>query len=180
MRPSTSSNGYGRGEQFDFAGEYFNLRGVRISPTPVQTKLPLWIGGSSHAAMRRTARIGTGWLGGRETPAQAAIVVNEVQRMAAEYERQVPGDHFGAAFFYRFGSPSEPLVEQRVAALQKRFPDRDPRDSIVVGDADLIAARIQAFVDVGVTKFVLRPLGNGTEDICNQSVRLAKDVIPRF
>lgn len=168
------------GERFDFEGEFYNLEDARISPTPVQKKLPMWIGGSSKAAIRRTARIGTGWLGGRETPAQAAVVVEAVKAAAAGYGRKVPDDHYGAAFYYRFGHPDEPLVARRTEALSKRFPDRNPADSIVVGDADTVSERISAFVDGGVTKFVLRPLADGVEDICAQSSRLAKEVIPRF
>ena len=41
--------------------------GASISPKPVQPDLPMWIGGSSEAAIRRTARYGTGWQAGAET-----------------------------------------------------------------------------------------------------------------
>src|SRR4029077_9320121 len=44
-------------------------------PLPVQRPLPLCIGGRSDAAIRRTARLGTGWLGGVESPEQAGGVV---------------------------------------------------------------------------------------------------------
>ena len=168
------------GERFDFDGEYYQLKDVRISPAPVQAKIPMWIGGSSKAAIRRTARIGTGWLGGRETPAEAAVVVEEVKAAAVKYGRKVPDDHYGAAFSYRFGEPGEPLVTRRIEVLKKRFPDRNPADSVVVGDADTISERVKAFVDVGVTKFVLRPIANGIDDYCAQTGRLAKEVIPRF
>ena len=49
-----------------------SCRGASIAPKPVQPDLPMWIGGSSEAAIRRTARIGTGWQAGPETPAQAS------------------------------------------------------------------------------------------------------------
>ena len=35
-----------------------------VAPKPTQDPLPLWIGGSSKAAIRRTATLGTGWLAG--------------------------------------------------------------------------------------------------------------------
>lgn len=168
------------GEHLDYEGEYFKLKGARISPTPVQSRIPCWIGGSSKAAIRRTARIGTGWIGGRETPAEAALVVEQVREAARGFGRQVPEDHYGGAFYYRFGSPDEPIVASRVEALRKRFPDRDPLDSIVIGDADAISERIQAYVDVGVTKFVLRPLADGVDEYCDQTRRLAHEVVPRF
>src|ERR1019366_5548384 len=53
-----------REESVDFSGAFYELKGVTIAPKPVQPDLPMWIGGSSDAAIRRTARIGTGWQAG--------------------------------------------------------------------------------------------------------------------
>ena len=61
-----------REDSVDFVGEHYRLSGATISPKPVQANLPMWIGGASEAAIRRTARVGTGWQGGPETPAEAA------------------------------------------------------------------------------------------------------------
>ena len=42
-------------DSVDFEGEFYHYTGVSIAPKPVQKKIPLWIGGSSDAAIRRTA-----------------------------------------------------------------------------------------------------------------------------
>src|SRR4051812_50168681 len=47
-----------REESVDFSGAFYQLKGVTIAPKPVQPDLPMWIGGSTEAAIRRTARIG--------------------------------------------------------------------------------------------------------------------------
>ena len=49
-----------REKSVDFSGAFYKLKGATIAPKPVQPDLPMWIGGSSDAAIRRTARIGTG------------------------------------------------------------------------------------------------------------------------
>ncbi|MEJ1979087.1 MAG: LLM class flavin-dependent oxidoreductase [Acetobacteraceae bacterium] len=69
-----------REERVSFQGAHHRLSGASISPKPVQAELPMWIGGASEAAIRRTARVGTGWMGGPETPAEAARVVAAVRR----------------------------------------------------------------------------------------------------
>ena len=51
-------------ESVTFEGRHFRYRTSSISPRPVQQPLPLWIGGHSKAAVRRTARVGTGYLAG--------------------------------------------------------------------------------------------------------------------
>ena len=61
--------------EVDFAGVHYRLSGASIAPKPVQPDLPMWIGGSSEAAIRRTARFGTGWQAGAETPDQVAPVI---------------------------------------------------------------------------------------------------------
>jgi alkanesulfonate monooxygenase SsuD/methylene tetrahydromethanopterin reductase-like flavin-dependent oxidoreductase (luciferase family) len=55
-----------REDSVDFEGKHWRLKAASISPKPVQPDLPMWIGGSSEAAIRRTARYGTG--GGRSGP----------------------------------------------------------------------------------------------------------------
>src|SRR4051794_7681504 len=58
-----------REESVDFSGAFYQLKGVTIAPKPVQPDLPMWIGGSTEAAIRRTARIGTRWQAGGGPPA---------------------------------------------------------------------------------------------------------------
>ena len=53
-----------REDSVDFEGKHWRLKAASISPKPVQPDLPMWIGGSSEAAIRRTARYGTGWQSG--------------------------------------------------------------------------------------------------------------------
>ncbi len=50
----------------DFEGRFFHLHQASISPRPATTELPMWIGGSSEAAIWRTAQFGTGWQAGPE------------------------------------------------------------------------------------------------------------------
>ena len=43
-------------------GEYVNFSDVIAEPKPIQTPLPVWVGGGS-ASMRRAVRFGAGWYG---------------------------------------------------------------------------------------------------------------------
>src|SRR5580700_6606954 len=95
------------GEKLDYDGRHFKLTGASIAPVPVQPDLPMWIGGSSEAAVRRTAKYGTGWQAGPETPEQAKQVVAAIQQAAAEEGRSIDDDHFGAGIPFRFGRADE-------------------------------------------------------------------------
>jgi probable F420-dependent oxidoreductase len=164
-------------EEVDFQGKHFQLSGVSIAPKPVQVEIPMWIGGGSDAAVRRTARYGTGWQGGPETPAEAAEVVARIRAAAIEAGRAIDDDHYGAAFAFRFGTADEAGVVNLMEAYRKRT-GRDARERFAIGGTADIVARIGEFVDAGVSKFILRPAAQGDEDFLDQSRRLIEHVLP--
>lgn len=48
-------------ELVDFDGKYHKVHQAGISPLPIQRPIPIWMGGSADAAMRRIAKIADGW-----------------------------------------------------------------------------------------------------------------------
>jgi probable F420-dependent oxidoreductase len=166
------------GEALDFNGRHFKLTNASIAPVPVQPDLPMWIGGSSEAAIRRTARLGTGWQAGPETPEQAKVVVAAIKAAAIEEGRPIDDDHYGAGIPFRFGSPDDPALVPLFEAYKKRT-GREPRDYFAIGDADAIVARIADYVDAGISKFILRPSAKGDDELMTQTRRLIDEVLPR-
>jgi probable F420-dependent oxidoreductase len=165
-----------------FEGKYYQYRGVTISPKPAQSPLPIWIGGSSDAAIDRAVRYGTGWLGGSgSTPQQAGRVVSAIKEKLAAYGREdeFEDDHFGAGIPYRFGAWDEPVVQRSAQALMARLgADVPPSSAMAVGAADDIRVLIDRYIAAGVTKFVMRPIASGEADMLEQTSRLAQDLIP--
>jgi probable F420-dependent oxidoreductase len=45
-----------------FRGRFHDLKEVSIIPAPIQRPIPIWLGGSSDAAVKRAARLGDGWM----------------------------------------------------------------------------------------------------------------------
>jgi alkanesulfonate monooxygenase SsuD/methylene tetrahydromethanopterin reductase-like flavin-dependent oxidoreductase (luciferase family) len=60
------------GEVVTFEGEFFRYEDAQIAPLPARQPLPLWIGGSSKAAIRRTAELGSGWPSAGPSPRPVA------------------------------------------------------------------------------------------------------------
>ena len=158
-------------ESVDFEGVHYHYSGASIAPHPVQQPLPMWIGGSSAAAVRRTVRVGTGWLAGIQTPDQVAKVILAIKAESAAKGRTIPNDHYGAGFAFRFGSADDEIV-----AKVARGPLA--RDYLCVGDAADILARILEYQRGGVSKFVLIPLARGDADLFLQTQRLVEEVLP--
>jgi probable F420-dependent oxidoreductase len=167
-----------REESVDFGGAFYRLKGATIVPKPVQRDLPMWIGGSTDAAIRRIARIGTGWQAGGDPPAEAGRVVAAIKAAATEAGRLIDEDHYGAGFAFHFGSRDTPGVGRAMDAYAKRT-GRDATQALAVGDADTILARVAEYVDAGVSKFILRPLGCDDGAIQAQTRLLIEQVLPR-
>jgi probable F420-dependent oxidoreductase len=167
-----------REDSVDFTGKHYRLSGASISPKPVQPDLPMWIGGSSDAAIRRTAKYGTGWQGGGETIEDAGRVVAAIKKAVVEAGRSIDEDHYGASFPFHFGTTSDAVVTGAMAAYAKRT-GKDAARYFAIGDAQTILARVKEYVGVGIEKFILRPVGSGDEVIA-QTRRLIAEVLPHI
>lgn len=168
-----------REDKVDFEGRHFRLSGASIAPKPVQPDLPVWIGGSSAAAIRRTALHGTGWQAGLESPAEVAPVIAAIRRASAEAGRPIDEDHYGAAVAFRFGRADDPVIA-RVLESYRRRTGRDPLGYFAVGDAAAILARVAEYVAAGVSKFIMRPAAHGDEDMLAQTRQLIEQVLPQI
>ena len=164
-------------DSVDFDGEYYRYRSASIEPKPIQKNMPLWIGGSSDAAIRRTARFGTGWQAAFEGPEEIEVIIDAIKVALVKEGRQIADDHFGAAFAYRFGSWRDASVVRASKFYRDRL-GRDPQTTFVVGDGSDVLARVREYVKVGVSKFILRPIGADDEDILNQTQLLIEQVLP--
>jgi probable F420-dependent oxidoreductase len=167
-----------REDKVDFAGEHYRLTGATISPKPVQANLPMWIGGGSEAAVRRTARIGTGWQGGPETPAEAGRIVAAIRAALAETGRSIDDDHYGASFPFHFGRTGDPAVARGMEAYTKRTGHAADA-YFAVGDAGTMVGRIAEYVAAGISKFILRPVDAGDEAMLAQTRQLVEEVLPQ-
>ena len=167
-----------REEKVDFAGAHFHLQGASISPKPVQAELPLWIGGSSDAAIRRTGRYGTGWQAGLDSIEDIARIIPAIKQAAAAAGRAIDEDHYGAGLAFHFGSASDPGVADAQARFT-RVLGRDMPSYFAIGDGAAILARIDELVAAGASKFILRPLLGGDEIVLAQTKQLVDELLPR-
>lgn len=166
-----------REPQVDFEGRHYTYQGASIAPRPVQDPMPLWVGGSAAAAVERSARWGTGWQAGLDTPEQVRPVIQAIKDRATELGRRIDEDHFGAGFGFRFGRPDDPVAKRHLDALEKRL-GKDPLPFVAIGGARDILDRIRAYHAAGAHKFILRPMAVDTDDMLTQTRRLIEEVLP--
>ena len=162
-----------------FQGEHFSYKDAVITPRPANASIPLWIGGSSQIAVKRTARIGTGWLGGIDSPETAGAVVSGVKEALKNTEREIDDDHYGATLLFRFGNQKDRSVLSTTKGITARI-GKNARRYYVVGNTSEIVERIKEFIDVGCQKFVLLPMASGTKEVMEQTRLCIDEIIPEF
>jgi probable F420-dependent oxidoreductase len=129
-----------------FEGKYISFDDISFLPKPVQKPHPpIWVGGESRPALRRTAELADGWypLGSNPT-----FPMGTPEQLKAGLDRL-------AQYAERFGrdpSTIETIYRTHQFELTKTAagPDRLP----FVGDADQIAGDIRSYQDMGVTTMI--------------------------
>jgi probable F420-dependent oxidoreductase len=140
----------------DHDGPRFHYVGASIGVRPAQQPLDVWLGGRAPRELRRVGELADGWLPSFCTPAQVADGRPVVEEAAAAVGRAIDDEHWGAMVFY---SPTE-LAPEATRAYERRVKV-DLADVVVVGP-DALRDRIEAFVAVGFSKFVLSPMHEPT------------------
>jgi probable F420-dependent oxidoreductase len=74
------------GELVEHRGEFFDFPRVQMCPVPSEP-VPIYIGGSTPPALRRTARLGDGWLGPGQTVEDALETLKRIHALRAEAGR---------------------------------------------------------------------------------------------
>jgi len=163
-------------ENVTFEGKFYSVKGVTLLPRPYQKGgPPIWIGGRSHAALRRAGQLGDGWLASAVTPEEAGHGITAIRDHARQVGRDVPDDHYGVLVPFLFaGNPEEALD---IASPSIRFrPELSPHRYCALGAPDQVRQKLQEYIARGVTKFVMRPCGPG-ESWYQQVELLAGEVI---
>jgi len=167
-------------DEVSYQGEFFKLDRVTIFPKPWQTPPPIWIGGKSEAAQKRTARLGDGWIPSFITPEEFRVGVQKVQDLAAAESRQVPEDHFGTLINYTIAaSEAEALALAQPYIARGRVDEATMRACTAFGPIEVLASRIEEYAKGGGSKFILRPLCP-PERMLDQLALAAEHVIPDY
>ena len=140
------------GETLSFDGVFHRYESVALAVRPVQEPLEVWLGGQVPAALRRCGRLGEGWMPGLCTPEEAKAARLTIEAEAEAAGREVDREHFGMNLSWVHGSIGDD-VRRGIEARRAGF---DPEHVIGVGVAGL-AERIDAFLEAGISKFVIRP-----------------------
>ncbi len=141
------------GETVDHEGAFHHYEGAVVRPRPVQDPLDIWLGGIAPSELKRCGRLGDGWLPSFCSPEDVQAGIAVIEATAAEHDRKIDPEHFGALLPYTDG----PIPDVVAAGIAKRRPGVDP-SRVIASGLDGLRAMIRDHIDVGGSKFVVIPL----------------------
>ncbi len=167
-------------DEVTFQGRFYKLDRISVFPKPWQTPPPIWIGGKSEAAMRRTARLGDGWIPSFITPDEMRAGIQKVHDLAGAEGRQVPEDHFGTLISFAVAdSEDAALAMARPFIPRGRVDEATMRECTAFGPVGRLLEKVEQYVKAGASKFILRPLCT-PERMLEQLGAVAEHVCPEY
>jgi alkanesulfonate monooxygenase SsuD/methylene tetrahydromethanopterin reductase-like flavin-dependent oxidoreductase (luciferase family) len=127
---------------------------IRLLPAvPVP---PLWIGGTSPAALRRAVRFGDGWLSGLQTPREFAAGRQRLLELSAQAGRPRPLTGIGLHAAIGTGSGRD-LAEVTAGMLQSMYgvPADRAREVAIAGSPAQVASQLAPYAEAGADLIVV-------------------------
>ncbi len=160
-----------------FEGQFYKVRDLTLLPRPYQKYgPPIWVGGRSAAAFRRAGRLTDGWLVSSVSPKEMGDGIEAIRTHAKDAGREISDDHYGVLIPFFFARNANEAADNAGPTAVRR-KDISVHDYAALGTPDDVRRKIQTYIAVGATKFVMRPLGP-KEGIPRQVEMLAKEIIP--
>ncbi len=141
------------GETVDHDGAAYHYQQALVRPVPRQDPLEIWLGGIAPSELKRCGRLGDGWLPSFCTAEDVQEGIAVIQATAADHDRRLDPEHFGAVLPYCHGPIPDPVV----AGLAARRPDVHP-SRVVASGLDRLREMIGDHIAAGGSKFIVIPL----------------------
>jgi probable F420-dependent oxidoreductase len=142
-------------------GKLYDFEGLGQRPRPAQERVPVWVGGSSPAALRRAALKGDGWLPQGDPRDVLPERIARIRRLREEAGIEGP---------FSVGAIAEPLYVGT--------PGWDVGRRTVSGPADAVAESLRAYRAMGVDQVQVRFRSRNRDELVGQIEQFGQEVAP--
>ncbi|WP_128976519.1 LLM class F420-dependent oxidoreductase [Streptomyces roseicoloratus] len=144
-------------------GPRYSFRELGQRPRPAQARVPVWVGGSSPAAVRRAALKGDGWLPQGDPRGRLAERIARLRRLREEAGIEAP---------ITVGAITE--------ALYVGEPGWDTGRRTLSGKPQELAESLRAYGEMGVRQIQVRFRSRSRTELTDQMAAFATDVAPHL
>ena len=155
-----------------FKGDFVNFDKILFAPKPANgSSIPIWVGGESNPALRRTAKLGDAWYPGSrnpkhrlDTPERLGEGIGKMRAMAEKHGR----DPATVDIAYVVLSPLDWEAQ----------PGQDVARRLMTGTPEQIADDVRAFKTLGLTHFNVSFPASSLNEMTDAMQKFAEDVMP--
>lgn len=144
-------------------GKLFDFEGLGQRPRPAQEHVPVWVGGSSPAAVRRAALKGDGWLPQGDPRDRLPAQIARIRGLRREA---------GVTGPFTFGAIAEPLYVGS--------PAWDVGRRTLSGPPQELAESLRAYRAMGVDQIQVRFRSRGRDELVDQIAAFGAEVAPHL
>ncbi|WP_434094833.1 LLM class F420-dependent oxidoreductase [Streptomyces hyaluromycini] len=144
-------------------GKFYDFEGLGQRPRPAQQRVPVWVGGSSPAAVRRAALKGDGWLPQGDPRDRLPAQIARLRRLREEAGIEGP---------ITVGAITEPLYVGT--------PDWAVGRRTLTGAPEALAESLRAYGEMGVHQIQVRFRSRSRAELIDQIQAFGADVAPRL
>lgn len=172
-----------------FHGKYFRFENVTFEPKPFQRPHPpIWVGGNSEAALRRTARFATGWAASLEMatylfesfPAALARLKSLMKEEGRAHEPM----HVSVCLKVNLNPDAdkakreaEDFWKQQLSSIEGAMPFGVKKEYAVYGTAGELVDTLEEIKGMGIDSVILHL---HSFDLKTQLQRLETEVLPKI
>ncbi|WP_210589020.1 LLM class F420-dependent oxidoreductase [Streptomyces sp. GESEQ-35] len=142
-------------------GKLYDFEGLGQRPRPAQDSVPVWVGGSSPAAVRRAALKGDGWLPQGDSRERLPAQIARIREMREKAALQGP---------FVFGAITEPLYVGE--------PTWDVGRRTISGPPEVLAESLRAYGAMGVDQIQVRFRNRSRSELTDQIAAFGAEVGP--
>ncbi|MGW1269831.1 LLM class F420-dependent oxidoreductase [Streptomyces sp. NPDC002491] len=144
-------------------GKAYDFEGLGQRPRPAQARVPVWVGGSSPAAVRRAALKGDGWLPQGDPRERLPAQIERIGRLRAEAGVEEP---------FTVGAITEPLYVGT--------PSWNVGRRTLTGPPQALAASLRAYPAMGVGQIQVRFRCRSRSELIDQITAFGAEVAPHL
>ncbi|MCX4699976.1 TIGR03619 family F420-dependent LLM class oxidoreductase [Streptomyces sp. NBC_01373] len=144
-------------------GKLYDFQDLGQRPRPAQTRVPLWVGGSSPAAVRRAALKGDGWLPQGDPRERLPAQIERIRNLREEAVLQGP---------FTIGAIAEPLYVGT--------PTWDVGRRTLTGPPDALAESLRAYRAMGVHQIQVRFRSRSRTELTDQMAAFGAEIAPHL
>lgn len=144
-------------------GKLYDFQDLGQRPRPAQARVPLWVGGSSPAAVRRAALKGDGWLPQGDPRERLPAQIERIRNIREEAAVQGP---------FAIGAIAEPLYVGT--------PAWDVGRRTLTGPPDALAESLRAYRAMGVHQIQVRFRSRSRTELTDQMAAFGAEIAPHL